>query len=153
MKLAVGADHAGYDLKVVLLEHLRAAGHDVVDLGTADATTSVDWPDYGRMVAEAVVDGVAELGICVCGSGIGVAIAASKVAGCRAATVHDVTSAHLAREHNHANVCCLGARLIGPAVAIEAVDAFLAAQPLGDRHARRVAKLDDLDQRSPRRTS
>jgi len=147
MLLAVGADHAGFPLKVAIVERLVAQGHEVVDLGTTDASVSVDWPDTGRGVGEAVRRGDADLGVAVCGSGIGVAIAANKVPGIRAATVHDVTSARLAREHNHANVLCLGARLTGVAVALEALDAWLEASPAGDRHARRVAMLEPTEER------
>ena len=143
MHIAIGSDHAGFALKESLAGHLRAAGHQVLDLGTHSADR-VDYPDYGAAVGRAVADATAELGVCVCGSGIGIAIAANKVAGVRAATVHDVTSAHLAREHNDANVICVGERLIGPEVAKEALDAFLGARFEGGRHADRVAKIDAL---------
>ena len=143
MHIAIGADHAGYALKESLAAHLRGAGHVVLDLGTHSADR-VDYPDYGAAVGRAVADRTVELGVCVCGSGIGIAIAANKVPGVRAATVHDVTSAHLAREHNDANVVCLGERLIGPEVAKEALDAFVAARFEGGRHADRVAKIDAL---------
>jgi ribose 5-phosphate isomerase B len=143
MRIAVGADHAGFALKQSIAEHLRAAGHEVLDLGT-DSEDRVDYPDFGAAVGRSVAGGDAELGVCVCGSGIGLAIAAYKVPGVRAATVHDVTSAHLAREHNDANVVCIGERLTGPAVAVEAVDAFVAASFEGGRHAGRVAKIDAL---------
>jgi ribose 5-phosphate isomerase B len=115
----------------------------VVDLGT-HSDERVDYPDFGAAVGRAVTDGTAELGVCVCGSGIGIAIAANKIPGVRAATVHDVTSAHLAREHNDANVICVGERLTGADVAKEAVAAFLAARFEGGRHAGRVAKIDAL---------
>src|SRR5690606_3221477 len=102
------------------------------------------YPDFGAAVGRAVAGGEADLGLCVCGSGIGIAIAANKVPGVRAATVHDVTSAHLAREHNDANVICIGERLTGPEVAKDSVDAFLAAKFEGGRHTPRVAKIDAL---------
>lgn len=143
MRIAIGADHAGFTLKGQIAEHLRAGGHEVVDLGTHD-TGRVDYPDFGAAVGRAVTDGTAELGVCICGSGIGIAIAANKIPGVRAATVHDVTSAHLAREHNDANVVCIGERLTGADVAKEAVDAFVAARFEGGRHAGRVAKIDAL---------
>jgi len=143
MRLAVGSDHAGFDLKSELAAHLEAAGHEVVDLGTND-TSSVDYPDFGAAVGRAVVGGDAELGVAVCGSGIGIAIAANKVAGVRAATVHDVTSARMCREHNDANVVCFGQRFIGPQVALDALDAFLAASFEGGRHQRRVDKIDAI---------
>jgi len=143
MHIAIGADHAGYGLKNVLADHLRANGHEVTDLGTHSADR-VDYPDFGAAVGRAVAEGRAAAGVCVCGSGIGIAIAANKIPGVRAATVHDVTSAHLAREHNDANVVCVGERLIGPEVAKEAIDAFVAARFAGGRHADRVAKIDAL---------
>jgi ribose 5-phosphate isomerase B len=142
-RIAAGSDHAGFALKSDLVAHLRALGHDVVDCGT-HSTDRVDYPDFGAAVGRAVAAGDAELGLLVCGSGIGIAIAANKIPGVRAATVHDVTSAHLAREHNDANIIAMGERLIGPEVAREALDAFLAAEFEGGRHAGRVAKIDDL---------
>ena len=145
MRLALGADHAGFAIKERIAAHLMERGHEVVDLGTTDGTTSVDYPDFGAAVGRAVVAGQADLGICVCGSGLGIAIAANKVPGVRSATVTDVTAAHLCREHNHANVICFGARLTGEAVILEAVDAYLAATPGGDRHLQRIAKIAALD--------
>lgn len=143
MRIAVGSDHAGFPLKRALIVHLEAGGHDVVDLGT-HGTEAVDYPDYGAAVGRCVARAEADLGVCVCGSGIGIAIAANKIAGVRAATVHDVTSAHLAREHNDANVVCFGERLIGYEVARESLDAFLNASFAGGRHQPRVAKIDAL---------
>src|SRR5512138_1648159 len=133
MLIAIGADHAGYALKNDLADHLRANGHEVTDLGT-HSEERVDYPDFGAAVGREVASGRAELGVCVCGSGIGIAIAANKISGVRAATVHDVTSAHLAREHNDANVVCFGERLIGYEVARESLDAFLNASFAGGRH-------------------
>lgn len=146
MRIAIGSDHAGFDLKQLLAEHLSAGGHEVIDLGTNDAS-SVDYPDYGEAVGRAVTDGRAELGVAVCGSGIGICMAAGKVPGVRAATVHDVTSARLSRAHNDANVVCLGARFVGPQVALDAVDAFLATPFDGGRHAPRVAKIDAIPEK------
>jgi ribose 5-phosphate isomerase B len=143
MRIAVGSDHAGFALKQMLADHLRAGGHDVVDCGT-HSEERVDYPDFGAAVGRAVAGGDAEAGVCVCGSGIGIAIAANKIAGIRAATVHDVTSARLSRQHNDANVICLGERLVGPEVARDAVDAWLGAAFEGGRHTGRVAKLDAL---------
>ena len=143
MRIAIGSDHAGFTLKRALVAHLLAGQHDVVDLGT-HSTDAVDYPDFGAAVGRAVAGHDADLGVCVCGSGIGIAIAANKVPGVRAATVHDVTSARLAREHNNANVVCVGERLIGPVVATEALDAFLDAKFQGGRHQGRVAKIDAL---------
>lgn len=145
MRIAVGSDHAGFHLKTILADHLSAAGHEVIDLGTHD-TVSVDYPDFGRAVGKAVAAGTARFGVAVCGSGIGICIAANKVQGIRAATVHDVTSARLSREHNDANVMCVGARFIGHQVALDALDAFLAADFAGGRHTRRVDKLNNPPQ-------
>jgi ribose 5-phosphate isomerase B len=142
--IAVGSDHAGYALKEQLAGELRDLGHEVLDLG-AHSPERVDYPDFGAAVGRAVVGGDAELGLCVCGSGVGIAMAANKVPGVRAATVHDVTSARLTRQHNDANVICLGERLIGPEVASEALRAWLDAEFEGGRHAGRVDKLSGLD--------
>lgn len=146
MRIALGSDHAGFDLKTVLTKTLTDWGHDTVDLGTDNATDSVDYPDFGAAVGRSVASGDCDLGVAVCGSGIGISIAANKVPGVRAAVVHDVTSAHLAREHNHANVLCLGSRLTGATVAVEALDAWLSATPAEGRHVARIAKLDELDE-------
>jgi ribose 5-phosphate isomerase B len=145
MCVAVGSDHAGFALKEVLKAELAGRGHEIDDLGTHDGTTRVDYPDYGAAVGRAVVEGQADLGICTCGTGIGISMAANKVAGVRAAVVHDVTTATLARRHNHANVVCLGSRTTGPAVAVDALVAFLAAPEEHGRHDGRVAKLAALD--------
>jgi len=118
----------------------------VVDLGTY-SPESVDYPDYGAAVARSVAAGESDLGVCVCGTGIGISIAANKIDGARAAVVHDVTSARLAREHNDANIVCFGARLVGPAVAIEALDTFLRSEFEGGRHLRRVGKITALEHR------
>lgn len=142
-RIAAGSDHAGFNLKTELIAHLEHCGHEVLDLGTG-STDRVDYPDFGAAVGREVAGGGADLGLCVCGSGIGIAIAANKIPGVRAATVHDVTSAHLAREHNDANVICIGERLVGPEVAKEALDAFLATAFEGGRHSSRVAKIDAL---------
>jgi ribose 5-phosphate isomerase B len=143
LRIALGADHGGVALKDLLAGHLAGRGVEVLDLGT-HGTDRVDYPDFGAAVGRAVAGGDADLGIAVCGSGIGIGIAANKVPGIRAATVHDQTSARLAREHNDANVLCLGERLIGAAVATDAVDAWLDATFEGGRHEGRVAKLDAL---------
>ena len=145
MRIAVGSDHAGFDLKVTVLDALRERGHEVLDLGANDATTSVDYPDFGAAVGRAVTDGTADLGVAICGSGIGISIAANKIPGVRAALVHDATSARLAREHNHANVLCLGARLLGTQVVLDVLDAWLGATPGDGRHLGRINKLSALD--------
>lgn len=147
MRVALGSDHAGYELKAHLAATLEQWGYDVLDLGTENGEDSVDYPDYGEAVGRAVASGAVDLGVAVCGSGIGICIAANKVPGVRAALVHDVTTAHLAREHNHANVLCFGGRLIGPTVAQEALRAWLDAEPGEGHHVGRIAKLTKLDER------
>jgi ribose 5-phosphate isomerase B len=146
MRIALGSDHAGFELKTILAKTLVEWGHETLDLGTDNGTDSVDYPDFGAAVGRSVASGDCDLGVAVCGTGIGISIAANKVPGVRAATVHDVTSAHLAREHNHANVLCLGARLTGPVVAVEALGAWLDATPAEGRHVARIAKIDELDE-------
>lgn len=143
MKIAIGADHAGFDLKEVLVQSLRAQGREVLDCGTY-SIESVDYPVYGRAVGRAVAAGDADTGIAVCGSGVGISIAANKVSGIRAAVVHDMTSARLARAHNDANVVCLGARLMGVEVALDILEAWLTTPFDSDseRHVRRVSQLD-----------
>lgn len=143
MRIAVGSDHAGFHMKEALATHLRTLGHEVVDCGT-HSDDRVDYPDFGAAVGRTVARGEADGGLCVCGSGIGIAMAANKIAGIRAATVHDATSARLAREHNDANVICLGERLVGPQVALDALEAWLGATFEGGRHVGRVEKLDAL---------
>jgi len=138
--VAVAADHAGFELKNLLRDELKAQGYAVLDLGT-NGPESVDYPDFGRAIGEAVATGKAVFGIAVCGSGIGISIAANRISGCRAALCHDATSARLCRQHNDANVLALGARLIGVETARDCMNTFLATAFEGGRHARRVAKL------------
>jgi ribose 5-phosphate isomerase B len=145
MRVAVGSDHAGFDLKETMKAELAALGHVVTDHGTLDASTSVDYPNYGAAVGRAVAAGEADLGLCVCGSGNGIAMAANKVPGVRAAVVHDVTTAALAKRHNHANVVCFGARTTGATVAVDALVAFLDAPEEHGRHDGRIEKLAGLD--------
>jgi ribose 5-phosphate isomerase B len=149
MRIAVGSDHAGYALKSEIVGHLAGAGHEVLDLGTGSADVSVDYPVFGRAVGEAVADGRAERGVCVCGTGIGIGIAANKVAGIRAAVVHDTTTAQLARHHNDANVVCLGERTTGRAEAIDAIDAFVTTAFDGGRHQRRIDQITDIERQQP----
>jgi len=146
MRIAVGADHAGYLLKEVLAAHLVALGHDVDDLGT-DSEASVDFPEFGAAVGRAVSEGRVELGVCTCGTGMGIAIAANKIPGVRAAVVHDVTTARLARAHNHANVVCMGGRILGYEVAKDAIETFLSTEPVGGRHDRRIHEIALLEAR------
>ena len=142
MRVAIASDHAAVELKQVLADHLRAAGHEVDDLGPHD-NVSVDYPDYGYRLGQAIADGRAERGIALCGSGIGISIAVNRNAACRCALVSEPLSARLAREHNDANVLAMGARLIGADMAKACVDAFLATAFAGDRHIRRVEKLSN----------
>ncbi len=139
--LAIGSDHAGFDLKAKLAKELRSSGYEVLDVGTNDGASSVDYPDFGKAVAEAVTSGKADGGVVVCGTGIGISIAANRHPGIRAALCHDVTMARLCREHNDANILALGARLIGETVAKDCLDAFLNTEFAGERHVRRVEKL------------
>ena len=140
MKIAVGADHAGYELKQRLTEALQRHGHEVLDLGT-HGTQSVDYPDFAGAVADAVAAGRAERGLLVCGTGIGMSIRANREPGVRAAKCNDPLEARMARAHNDANVLCLGARVLDASVAEELVSLFLSTPFEGGRHAARVAKL------------
>ena len=138
--IAVASDHAGFDLKEILKRDLQEAGLEVLDLGT-NSTQSVDYPDFGTAMADAVASGKAERGVLVCGTGIGISMAANRNPKVRAALVHDVTSARLSRVHNDANVVAFGQRLIGTETAREALKVFLGTEFEGGRHANRVAKL------------
>jgi len=138
--IAVASDHAGFDLKEILKRDLQEAGLEVLDLGTS-STQSVDYPDFGIAMADAVASGKAERGVLVCGTGIGISMAANRNPKVRAALVHDVTSARLSRLHNDANVVAFGQRLIGTETAREALRVFLGTEFEGGRHANRVAKL------------
>ncbi|MEY3915567.1 MAG: ribose 5-phosphate isomerase [Pseudomonadota bacterium] len=142
MRIAIASDHAALALKSALVEYLRAAGHDVADLGPYDET-SVDYPDYGYKLANAIADGSAERGVALCGSGIGISMAVNRNPAARAALVSEPLSARLAREHNDANVIAMGARLIGIEMAKACIDAFLSTAFGGDRHQRRVDKLSN----------
>ena len=138
--IAVASDHAGFDLKEILKRDLQEAGHEVLDLG-ANSTASVDYPDFGKAMADTIASGKAERGVLVCGTGIGISIAANRNPKVRAALVHDVTSARLSREHNDANVVAFGQRLIGAEAARDALRVFLGTKFEGGRHVGRVAKL------------
>jgi ribose 5-phosphate isomerase B len=139
--IAVASDHAGFNLKSILIEELHGMGYEVLDLGTKDATTSVDYPDFADALAETLAAGKSTKGLLICGTGIGISIAANRHPGVRAAVCHDETSARLCREHNDANVLVLGARLIGDVVAKDCLATFLNTEFAGDRHRRRVEKL------------
>jgi ribose 5-phosphate isomerase B len=138
--IAIVSDHAAFEMKAMLVEHLSALGYDPLDLGTT-STDSVDYPDYGYRIAEAIASGRAERGIALCGSGIGISIAVNRHPACRCALVSDGLSARLARQHNDCNVLALGARLIGIETAKDCVEQFLATPFAGGRHQRRVDKL------------
>ena len=147
MKIVVGSDHAGFELKQNLVPYLRDLGHDITDVGT-DSGASVDSPDYAQSVAEAVRDGQAERGILLCGSGVGASVAANKIPGIRAGLCHDTYSAHQGVEHDDMNVLVLGARVIGQELAHELVRAFLGAEFTGEeRHRRRLGKVQMLERR------
>ena len=149
-RIAIGADHAGFQVKERIKQFLENAGHAVEDVGTL-SDESVDYPEFARAVAEKVAGGLAQLGVLVCGTGMGMAIAANKVPGIRAAVVHDKVTARAAREHNDANVLTLGGRLIEPGLAVEIVKEFLDAQFAGGRHQRRVDKITEMEQVRARR--
>lgn len=146
MRIAVGADHGGYPLNERVIEELRAAGHDVEDFGTHDGSKPDDYPDYALAVGRSVQDGPAEIGIIICGSGVGASVAANKMRGVRAALCGDTYSAHQSREHDDCNVLCLGARVVGVELALEIVRAFVAARFTGEeRHRRRLAKVEEIE--------
>jgi ribose 5-phosphate isomerase B len=149
MKIALGADHAGYELKDKIQQHLRQKGLEVQDEGTSSGE-SVDYPDYARRVAQDVSHGRADLGILVCGSGIGMAITANKVSGVRAANVCSEYQAQMSREHNNANVLTLGARIVKEGEALRIVDTWLATAFAGGRHERRVEKIAAVEREEPR---
>lgn len=145
MKVAVACDHGGFPLKEIVLETVRVAGHEAIDLGT-DSSEPVDYPDYAEKVGRAIQNSEVDRGIIICGSGVGAAIAANKMRGIRAGVCHDTYSAHQSVEHDDANVLALGARIIGPELAVELVHTFLGASFTGeDRHVRRVTKVMNLE--------
>jgi|ERR1039458_2940102 ribose 5-phosphate isomerase B len=146
MKVAIAADHAGSLLLTPVVEEVRRLGHDAVDLGTHDAVTPDDYPDRAAEVAATLGAGRAERGVLICGSGVGASVAANKVRGIRAALCHDTYSAHQGVEHDQMNVLCLGARVIGEALALELVRAFLGASFSGEpRHRRRLEKIAAME--------
>ena len=143
MRIAIGSDHAGFQLKTAVKAHLAGRGIEVLDLGTHGAERC-DYPDHAASVASAVARGESTLGVLVCGTGVGMAMAANKFAGVRAAVVSDTFSARATRQHNDCNVLCIGERVVGGGLALDIVDAWLDASFEGGRHAGRVAKLDGL---------
>lgn len=144
MKIAMGADHGGFSLKETIKQHLEEQGHEILDLGTYD-TASCHYPVYAEKVARAVAAGQAERGILVCGTGIGMSIAANKIPSIRAAAVSDCFTAQATREHNDANILCLGERTVGPGLAMRIVDTYLAAQFQGGRHQTRLDMIAALE--------
>jgi ribose 5-phosphate isomerase B len=150
MRIAIGADHAGWPLKEELARHLRERGHELADLGT-HGTEPVDYPDYATAVGEEVRSGRAERGLLICGSGAGACVAANKIPGVRAAVCHDTYTAHQAVEHDDVNLLCLGSRVIGPALAREVVDAWAQARFTGEeRHRRRLDKVEAIERKYAR---
>ena len=146
MRIAVGADHAGVPLNERVIEELRQSGNDVIDFGTHDASTPDDYPDYAKLVGEAVQTGAAEIGILICGSGVGAAVAANKLRGIRAGLCADTYSAHQSREHDDCNVLCIGARVTGVELALDIVRSYVAAKFTGEeRHRRRLAKIAAME--------
>ncbi len=144
MKIAIGSDHVGSELKPIIMEYLTSKGHEVHDFGTY-STESTDYPIYGVIVGEAVAQGDYEQGILICGTGIGISLAANKVKGIRACACSEPYSAQMARRHNNANVLCFGARVVGSEMAKMIVDAWLEAEFEGGRHARRVKEIVDYE--------
>jgi ribose 5-phosphate isomerase B len=148
MRIAIGSDHAGFPLKETVVRAVESAGHAVLDLGAYTAEPS-DYPDAALAVGRALQRGEADRGILLCGSGVGVSIAANKLRGIRAGVCHDIYSAHQAVEHDDMNVLCLGPRVIGPSLAEDLVDAFLRARFSGEeRHRRRIAKITAMEEES-----
>lgn len=145
-RIAIGADHGGFPLNERVIAELRAAGHQIIDFGTHDGSQPDDYPDYAKQVGEAIQQGVADIGILICGSGVGAAVAANKLRGIRAAWCSDTYSAHQSREHDDCNVLCLGARVVGVELALELVRAFVAARFSGEeRHRRRLRKIAEME--------
>lgn len=142
MHILIASDHAGFDLKTLLVGHARDGGHEVLDLGTA-TPASVDYPDFAHDLAHRLLAGEGERGVLICGTGIGMSITANRHRGVRAALCHDAFTAELARRHNDANVLCMGGRTTGPGVAVQMLDIFLATPFEGGRHRRRVDKVEE----------
>jgi ribose 5-phosphate isomerase B len=146
MRISIGADHGGYPLNERIIEELHRAGHELIDFGTHDGSHPDDYPDYALQVAETIQTSRSEIGILVCGSGVGAAVAANKIKGIRAALCGDTYSAHQSREHDDCNVLCLGARVTGVELALEIVRAFVAARFSGEeRHQRRLKKVSAIE--------
>ena len=147
MKIAIGNDHSAVEMKNMIMEYVQGMGHEVVNFGT-DSTESCNYPEYGEKVGRAVASGEYDCGILICGTGVGISLAANKVNGVRAAVCSDVTTAHLVKEHNNANIIAFGARIVGPELAKEIVKAYLEAEFEGGRHATRVAMFEEIEKRN-----
>jgi ribose 5-phosphate isomerase B len=148
MRIAIGADHGGYPLNERVIEELGGAGYEITDFGTHDGSQPDDYPDYAVKVGQAVQSGEAEIGILICGSGVGAAVAANKLHGIRAALCGDTYSGHQSREHDDCNVLCLGARVVGEELALDIVRAFVAARFSGEeRHRRRLEKIVEIEKK------
>ena len=141
MKIAIGNDHAATDMKFVIKEYVESMGHEVINFGT-DNNDSCDYPVYGKKVGQAIVNGEADCGILICGTGVGISIAANKIKGVRAAVCSDVATAHLVKEHNNANIIAFGARIVGIELAKDIVKTYLEAHFEGGRHQRRIDMLE-----------
>src|SRR2546429_6228197 len=148
MRIAIGADHGGYPLNEVVIAELDSAGHEILDFGTHVGSRPDDYPDYALKLGQALQANQADIGILICGSGVGAAVAANKLTGIRAALCGDTYSAHQSREHDDCNVLCLGARVTGEELALDIVRAFVAARFTGEeRHVRRLAKIADMEKK------
>ena len=137
MKIAIGCDHGGFDLKTAVVGFLADLGHEVIDCGT-NSNDSVDYPNFAKKVCDSVTSGAAQAGILICGTGIGMSMAANKITGIRAALCHELFTARMSREHNDANVLCFGARVIGPGLALEMVRTWVETEFAGGRHQQRI---------------
>ena len=144
MKLVIGCDHAGYELKGPVMEHLKSKGYELIDVGT-HSTDSCNYPEYAYKLCTTITSGEADLGILICGTGVGMLIAANKVEGIRAACVSDTFSARLTRQHNDTNVLCFGARVVGLGIACDLCDNFLEAEYEGGKHAKRVDMIHAIE--------
>ena len=147
MKIGLGCDHGGYNLKLEIKQYLESKGVECVDYGTNNAEESVDYPIYGQKVAEAVVAKDVDYGILCCGTGIGISLAANKVPGIRAALCSDTFSAHATRQHNNANILAMGERVVGPGLALDIVDTFLNSEFEGGRHQNRIDKITAIEEK------
>lgn len=146
MKIAIGNDHAATDLKMEIMEYVKSLGHEVINFGT-DGHESCNYPEFGEKVGRAVVAGEADCGILICGTGVGISMAANKVKGVRCGVCSDVTTAHLIKEHNNANIIAFGARIVGSELAKDIVKSYLEAEFLGGRHQNRVDMISEIEQR------